>query len=440
MASALPGTIVAIASPRGSTGRAIVRMSGGATRAALEACCVGLTLPPGRASVRTTLGIGAPLPVLLLWFPSPRSYSGEESAEVLCVGGEHVPGRVVRALLSAHEAVRLAEPGEFTARAFLNGRLSVEESEGVQALIGARSDEERLSAQRLVSGETGGVYRSLADDLSATLALVEAGIDFVEEEDVVAISEDDRRARVGAMLGVIDGLLGGAPACEARSGRAMVVIAGAPSAGKSTLFNRLLGRERAVVDEAPGTTRDRLVERCTPDGRADVDLCDVAGLDEALAGRSVADAGAQERARAALGEADVVVWCDPAGSFEGGGLDLRPWTTGATLLRVRTKGDLAREREHAGLSVCALDGAGIDALQRAIADTCAESGGGAAVARHAHALRETRSALAESQELTEAEEVAGTLRLALDALAPIAGRVHPDDVIGRIFATFCVGK
>ena len=220
------------------------------------------------------------------------------------------------------------------------------------------------------------------------------------------------------------------------------MLAGVPSAGKSTLFNRLLGRERAVTDAQPGTTRDTLVEEHTFDARARAELCDLAGLDEALSGRSIADARAQEQARAALGEADVVVWCDPQGRFETGPLDVRPFAPDARLLRVRTKGDLASD-DAGGLSVCALDGSGVPALERAIADALAEldrSSTSGVVARHDSALREARAAMAEALELEDDEEIAGSMRAALDALTPIAGRVHPDDVIGRIFATFCIGK
>ncbi len=439
----LPGTIVALASPQGQSDRALVRISGHHTRAMIESLCA-VTLEVPRNAMRTAMNIGAPspLPVLVLWSRGPRSYTGEDCAEVLCAGGRHVPGRVIAALLRAHDGARPAEPGEFTARAFLNGKLSAEASEGVQALVSADSEDERLAAQRLLSGETGEAYRTLADDLTGALALVEAGIDFVEEEDVVAIPMGELRSRITGMVRTIDGLIGPERTRAARTGQPRVVLAGAPSTGKSTLFNRLLGRERAVTHAAPGTTRDTLVEEHRLDGRLAVELADLAGLDRALSARSVADAGAQAGAERAMAEADVVVWCDPTGRFEGGGLDLRTMAPETPFVRVRTKGDLA-DAEVRGLSVCALDGAGIGALERAIADACLgldRSGAGAVVARHDAALRNARTAIAEALGLEEAEEIAGCMRIALDALAPIAGHVHPDDVIGRIFATFCIGK
>ncbi len=254
-----------------------------------------------------------------------------------------------------------------------------------------------------------------------------------------------------------------------------MVLVGAPNAGKSTLFNALLGRSRAVVSPQAGTTRDAVEQRAVIEGVA-VRLVDLAGLDAALASRSTLDALGQSRARERIASADVLLLCAPwgqpwpdAGGGGGGGGGVGG-VAGQRPLRVRTKSDLVHLGEprdaangpEASLqgtawhgSVCALDGWGLGALKRAIADAAggsASSGSarGTLVPRHraclSRALAGIRTGLdraasqADSANLAEAEVIAGDLREALDALGEVAGQISPDDVIGRVFATFCVGK
>lgn len=472
----LTGTIAAIGSGHGGALRGVVRLSGDGSWTVLEDVLVALPRRAGSHMVRVRLpGIDDPastveVPCLMLLFKGPGSYTGQDSVELQCAGQPALIERVLEALV-ARPGVRLAQPGEFTARAFLNGKLGIDQAEGVQALIGARSAVEADAARRVLAGETGAFYRALADDLAAALALVEAGIDFTDQEDVVAITPRQLQHRLHNMIFGLECLVGPRSAIEHASHEPRIVLAGPPNAGKSTLFNALLGRSRAVVSPVPGTTRDVIHERFEPrdaghwrsgDG---VMLMDIAGIDQDLAGRTSLDSAGQSAARQAIADADVIIWCDPSGRFDGGDIDLR----GRRVLRVRTKADLPgpaasrargeRSSQRAeAMAVCAIDGWGIAALRRAIADAAcdaaraghAAAGAAMVLPRHRRCLTSALEALAaalakvepdrDKPSLAEAELVAGLLREALDSVGAIVGAVSPDDVIGRIFATFCIGK
>jgi tRNA modification GTPase len=404
---------------------------------------------------------------VLITYVGASSYTGEDSAELVVPSNPVVVDRVMRMLLgeSAGRATgaRLAGPGEFSARAYLNGRMTLEQAEGVAALIGSRTRGEHAAAMRMMSGEMGSLYRGWSEELATVLALVEAGIDFTDQEGVVAIDGAAVRRRVGALAEAIGSSLGSRSGSEREDYRAQVVLIGRPNAGKSTLFNALLGRERAVVSEVAGTTRDVLREeidlsRDSAMGGACV-LCDLAGLEDgagATAGETVAMAQAQ--ARAAIESADVLVWCDPAGAFDAEPLIGIGGLGGRRVVRVRTKGDMPRAliggaserpaREE--IAVCALDGWNLGVLRRAIADAVwggaaldeqPEGGRGVVgVSRQRRALAATLDRLESALTLVEPELLASELRLALDHLGELTGQVSPDDVIGRIFATFCIGK
>ena len=443
------GTIVARASAAGRSRRGVVRLSGPHTADALARILDDPDHTPGAHKAAIRLGERR-LPCLLLRFAPGRSYTGEDGAEIQLPGNPALIDRVIAAMLET-ETVRLANPGEFTARAYLSGRLTAEQAEGVMSVIAARSDAELDASRRLLEGETGAEYARLADELATLLALVESGIDFVEEEGVVPIARDELLSRLRALIERIDALTSGADGREHRRAETRVVLAGPANAGKSTLFNALLGRERAVVFKTAGTTRDAVDEPLDlGPGEPTVLLTDIAGLDDALTARSPIDARAQSLARDVIGRADVVLLCDPAGAFETHGLDLRE----KAVLRVRTKGDLPTDGPTGDLSVCALDGWNLEALKRAIADAALGAGSSADVSmavlpRHARALTGARAhidgALAHvhtgtADALDDPELVASALRAALDSTAELAGEISPDDVLGRIFATFCIGK
>lgn len=426
-------TIIATASAPGRAARALIRISGPQTFALLNRVC---QLPITERLGRNQLRISDQhwLPVLVVTSRRPRSYTGEDAAELLLPGNPFLVDRV-SALLSSVPGVRLATPGEFTARAFMNGKLTLDQAEGVAATIAARTDAELQAAASLLDGSTGHRYRGWAEEIATLLALVEAGIDFTDQEDVVAITPTELARRVRSVITDIESRTGASTGNEARNDLPRVVLCGRPNAGKSTLFNALLGRERAVVSPIAGTTRDVIEEPCDfsrdVPGASGVLLADLAGLE---APGTKIDAAAQQRAITAVSSADVVIHCDPTGRFD-------PIATRGTVIRVRTKADQGGEQND-GLPVCALDGWNLPVLRRAIAESAfARDRTARVIPRHARALRETRAQLERVMSDGKTSELAAqSLRLALDSIGDVTGRISPDDVIGRIFSTFCIGK
>lgn len=455
-------TIVAHASAFGWSERAIIRLSGPGVPRLLRANFADQNAEGGFAfertarSARLRLG-GSELPMMVICFPAPRSYTGEHTAELVLPGNPHLVEMVLRRLLEDQD-VRPANPGEFSARAYLNGRLSLEQAEGVAATISAQTEDQLRAARRIAAGSFGPRAGAWNEQIATLLALVEAGIDFTDQEDVVAIHPGVLVARLDGLMKEIEAELGGS--AESASSSPRIALAGMPNSGKSTLFNALLGRDRAVVSPIRGTTRDVIVEpldlsRDRPGGPS-VLLQDLPGLDADAQGRI--DSAAQEAAQRAIVEADVIVWCDSSGQFRESNVpDAK--NRAKPVIRVRTKADRAwidGEASVSSLSVCALDGHNLGLLRAAIADACVSSGGaggtGGGVAhvlpRHRRALAACVKALAAVRDrvdprqrvLEEPELVGAGLREALDAAGELAGRISPDDVLGRVFATFCVGK
>lgn len=475
----LGDTILALASGPGGSARAILRLSGPDAWRAAGALLIGgepaLGAAAGRLRLPSRSGrTGPELPVLVLARRGPKSFTREDTVELQIPGSPALVERLLSALLDAGAgALRRAGPGEFTARAFLHGALSEAQAEGLALRIAARSGAELLASARLLDGSTGAAYRALCDRVARLLALVEAGIDFTDQDDVVPIAPCDLHHDAAVLLAALEAHIGPRSAREPAAPEARAVLVGAPSAGKSTLFNALLGRQRAVIDPAPGTTRDALAEPLPPGpgagaralAGAGLVLVDLPGIDAGLAERGGADAQAQLSAARELERADVVVWCDPSGRFESAGLawgnESAHSSAGAVVLRVRTMADRpgppAAQGDEEMLSVCALDGWQLESLRRAIVDAGerAQRGAGlrgaaeaAVLPRHRAALSSAHAALEDAllgvdphaRALAAPELVAAGLRRSLDALGELVGAVSPDEVIGRIFATFCVGK
>ncbi len=390
-------------------------------------------------------------------FSGPRSYTGEDSAEIQLPGNPALVERVVSMLVSP-EGVRQAHPGEFTARAYLNGKLTLDQAEGVAATIAATSEEQLGAARLLLKGRTGAEYRRWADELTTLLALVESGIDFTDQEDVVPIAPGMLVGRIAALLSAISAQLGYRAGFEPTHAVPRVALVGRPNAGKSTLFNALLGRRRAVTSPQAGTTRDVLAEelelRRDVPGAGTVMLEDLAGLEEVGSGKweggsGEANRASQAAAKRAASEADVLVWCDPSGRFDSDPLRIN--NPHASVIRVRTFGDRPRAAgTREDLAVCALDGWQLGTLRRAIADAATVSraaGVAALLPRHRRAMTEAAARLTEAlmsvphrTRLSNPELTATALRAALDSLGELVGQISPDDVLGRVFATFCVGK
>jgi tRNA modification GTPase len=464
-------TIVAVSSAPGTGLRALVRVSGGrAFLAMLHA--LGASVPQRRGVHATTLAVPAQqhgtvrCAAWVVVLPGPNSFTGQDTLELALPANTTLVERVVAALTS-QSGVRLAQPGEFTARAFLAGRMTLEQAEGVAAFIAAQHEEQLDAARDLKAGVVGMTYREWADELTTLLALVEAGIDFTDQEDVVPIPPARLHQRVLALRDAVALHLGGAAGGAASTALPHVALVGVPNAGKSTLFNALLGRERAVASARAGTTRDIIEEeldlsRDVP-GAGSVLLQDLPGLSLArdahagdVAVQTEADIAAQHAARAGVKAADVLVWCDPTGRFDDRALaallQLHGWNATKAVLRVRTFGD--QVRASAGIeaiTVCAVDGWNLASLRRAIADqACVSKAAGvsALLPRYRRSLNEASAALARAAEdvpayasrLDEPETVAESLRLALTHIGELVGNISPDDVLGRVFATFCVGK
>lgn len=465
-----PEPIIAVASASGHARRGILRLSGAGTFSLLDEHLHAFErlarddCPwPARGLYRAVFRFAAgDLPLLVLAFPAPRSYTGEESAELHTAGNPFLLDRMVDALLDTAQArelgARRAGPGEFTARAYLNQRLTLTQAEGVEAVISARGDAELRAAAQLTRGALGETARTLADELLSALALVEAGIDFTDQEDVVAITPAVLCERLEAVHARLRTWLDRAVGMEEIAALPRIVLVGAPNAGKSTLFNALLGRERAIVSPSAGTTRDVLSEPITldtPHGPAEALLLDLAGLD--ARDDSWLNLAMRQLAEEAIRAADLALRCRPADDDADHSLDTALPAT-LPVIDITTKADLVHERRSpdAAIHVSALTGAGLDVLRARLAAMLAgdltplHAEALALKPRHERSLRLTAESIAAaldllspqraSSMLRDAELIASIMRGALDHLAELAGDLTPDDVLGRIFSTFCVGK
>jgi tRNA modification GTPase len=430
-------TILALATGPVRSAVAILRLSGPASRFVLETIA-GTCPDPRRASLRhlrspTTNEILDH--ALVFWFPGPGSFSGEDMAEFHVHGGTAVIGAVIAAILDIPRC-RLAEPGEFSRRAFLAGRLDLSEAEGIADLVDAETELQRRQALRQMDGALSTAVQGWRDRLVDCLAEVEAELDFSDEGDVPDHLADAVRPRVAAVRCEIAAALADGRRGERLRQGFTVVIAGAPNAGKSTLFNRLLQREAAIVTAIPGTTRDVLETSLDIDGLP-VILIDTAGL------RSTEDVVEKEGIRRALLRAEGA---DLVLALEAFDSPPQPSSWAAPTLRLWTKSDLRQAPDaFEGLAVSSTAGEGIAELLDAIADRAREAlGNGAALVtreRHREALVTALAALDRGVELDKPPELfAEDLRLALRGLGRVTGHVGVEDILDRVFSSFCIGK
>lgn len=459
--------ILACASPPGPAPRALVRVSGDHLQPLAEALCDPLPAARDLRPARITLFKPPPLPgaerpilpALAAFFPGPHSFTGEDVLELQVPGNPALVERLLHGIINragtlGREA-RLAEPGEFTRRAFTAGRIDLTRAEGIAATVAAQSDAELHAARLLRRGQLGQWSEALVDRLANLLALVEAGIDFVDQDDVIAIAPADLLGRLRVQRDEVASMLRRSRSWSQLEALPWVVLVGPPNAGKSTLFNALLGRERAVASGEAGTTRDVLSEpmRIERGGRAaELMLVDIAGLDEPTA---ALDEAVQRSARAAIDRAELMLLISDRAQPQAG-----PWTEAAAAtatprLTVHTKADRSRDTS-ADFNVSAITGEGLADLRAALAGRLAERAvaiGGEMLTlqpRHRAAMEAARDALTEAiaevepheraADLDQPELVAAAMRTALDQLGAVGGRMSPDEVIGRVFATFCIGK
>jgi tRNA modification GTPase len=453
MADGLLPTIFALSSGRPPAAIAVVRVCGSKASLALEKL-IGRVPPPRQATLARVRQPGSGEVIdeaLALWFPGPHSETGDDMAELQLHGGQAVIAAVLGAL-GAIDGCRLAEAGEFTRRAFENGRLDLTEVEGLADLIAAETPAQRRHAFRQLKGLIGDRADAWRKQIIEALALIEAQIDFSDEADVpedlvgpALYAAQQLRCEIGEAL------------ASSRSGERLreglvVAIAGPPNAGKSTLLNRLARRDAAIVSPIPGTTRD-VIEVHLNLADYPVTLLDTAGI------RDSSDPLEQEGVRRALARAetaDLVLWVIDGSASDGAPHPKPENSIKSEIWVLRNKADLAVDKlcisSESGstktFAISAVTGAGMDALISALAAYAGDFFGATESSvvtrkRHRVALEETVAALdrALSYSATGTEElIAEELRFAATRLGRLTGRVDVEDILDVIFRDFCIGK
>ena len=439
-------TIFALSSGRAPSAIAIIRVSGPQARIAVERLCGGLPAPRlAHLSTLRDLDGSALDESVTLWFPAPHSATGEDVAEFHVHGGRAVIAAMFDAL-GAIDGLRPAEPGEFTRRAFENGKLDLTEAEGLDDLIHADTDRQRRQALRHLKGLLGAKAETWRQQIIEASALVEAGIDFSDEGDVSSDLIAPALKKIAALKSEIEETLVSSARSERLREGLTVAIAGPPNAGKSTLLNRLARREAAIVSPHAGTTRDVIEVHLDLDGYP-VTVIDTAGV------RETHDPVEQEgvrRARDRARTSDLVLWLtdaqDEAAPTLSGGDDHAPvWI-------VRNKVDLLSAKGEARdggtrFDISAARGDGVSDLVAALVAYAQDYFGSGEMAlvsraRHRTLLRDTAAALRRAGEAVDRgdELIAEELRIAIHSLGRLTGRVDVEDILDVIFREFCIGK
>lgn len=443
-------TIAAIATPLGRGGVGIVRISGPLVQS-ISLRIIGLLPEPRVAKYSRFLdeksevldeGLG-------IYFPAPHSFTGEDTLELQGHGGPVIMDMLLQQVLRL--GARPARPGEFSERAFLNGKLDLTQAEGIADLI----DADTRSAARLACRTLQGVFsekvHQLVEQLIHLRLYVESAIDFPEEE-IDFLTDGKVSTDLQSIISNLELVQQSAHTGRLLRDGISLVIAGRPNAGKSSLLNALAGQDAAIVTELPGTTRDLLRERIQLDGMP-IHIIDTAGLRES---DNPVEIEGMRRARAEIEQADRILWVfDDRADPEHLTLDRSTLPENVPLTLVRNKIDLsgkAAELLHtdAGveISLSAKDGEGIELLKRHLKQSVrfGEGGEGEFIARRRHlvaleqALHHTRQGMVVLERQSAGELLAEDLRLAQQVLGEITGEFSADDLLGRIFSTFCIGK
>ena len=441
-------TIAAVATAPGAGGIGIVRLSGADAARIGHALC-GIALQPRHAHYAKLSDATAALidSGLVLWFPAPHSFTGEDVVELQIHGAPIVLARLLARCVEL--GARPARAGEFSERAFLNGKIDLTQAEAIADLIAAQSDAQARAALRSLQGEFSARVQALLNALIDARLHVEAAIDFPEEE-IDFLADGQILAKLDAISVALDALLADAERGQRLRDGLHAVIIGAPNAGKSSLLNALAGSDRAIVTDIAGTTRDLLREALNIDG-IEITLVDTAGLRDAL---DVIESEGIRRARTELARADLALLVLAPDDEQRIDTLRAEVPEGVALLVVHNKSDLVDR--HSGHShdpsehvhVAATTGAGLDDLRAAIRRHAGlgegTDGGFSARARHVVALRQVHAALARARArlvIDQAGElVAEELRIAQQALSEITGEFTTDDLLGVIFSSFCIGK
>ncbi len=454
----LSDTIAAIATPLGEGGLAVLRLSGSAALAVADR----VFTPAGRSSLKPsvapthTLHFGHVLragvridEVLVAVLRAPRTFTREDVVEITCHGGL-LPAKLILDLLLEHGA-RLAEPGEFTKRAFLNGRIDLAQAEAVADVIHARTELALSAANEQLAGRLSARIRELRDDLMATLAHIEAHIDF-PDEDISPDTQAQLLGRLDRAVAFMDSLLRTADEGQLLRRGVRVAIVGRPNAGKSSLLNQLLGRDRAIVSSTPGTTRDTIEETANIRGLPVV-FIDTAGLREA--GDDIEAEGIR-RSRESLGKAELILHVlDGAEALAPEDMRLLDEFAARKRIVVLNKSDqppraMLPPASATVVPVSCVTGAGIEALKDAIkasvwsGDIRAEMLEVMINSRHQDALRRGREAVLRTADALRGgltlELPAMELRIAANAVGEIVGKTSTEDLLDSIFSQFCIGK
>ncbi len=446
--------ILAVASPPGSATRGIVRASGvNACQVlcdAMDPNCHGSVAVRARTrGVHVVRLLEPSIPALAIVMPGPASATGEDCAEIHTVGNPFVLERIIAAVIAHSDgAARRAHPGEFSVRAVLSGRMPIASAERVAAVIMAETDAQLAAASMLQVNTAEQSTARDSDEIATLLALVEAGIDFTDQEDVVAIARPALEGRVRAVRDSIRARCATSAGAESAQRAARVVLTGAPNAGKSSLFNALLQHIRAVESSDRGTTRDTIEHACSLPGGVEVILVDAPGIDDAI---HDVDVLMQARAHDAINRADIILVCQSSSQDQATRAAGLPPIHSAhgLVINVRTKCDTLSHSSvvdsDGALSTSAHTGAGVTELRAAIARAVS-----ARTPRNTHEftlgvarvalLKEAADSLDDMLTIDAPELVAAALRAALDRLGEVSGAIPPDDVLGRLFSSFCIGK
>jgi tRNA modification GTPase len=446
----LEDTIVAVATPTGFGALAVIRLSGSGAFAIAQKHIQPWPSEPRVVQLSTVYNGGEVLDqALVTLFPGPSSFNGDDTVEISTHGGYLVPASIVATLISS--GARQALRGEFTRRAVLNGKLDILQAEAIGDLIDARSRAMQHAALDQLDGGLSRRLLQLREDLIGLEALIAYDIDFPEEDDG-PVPREKIESAIGKMVASLEALLATAPAGELIREGAVVVIAGPPNAGKSSLFNSLLGRSRAIVTEIPGTTRDAL-EAVVDGGKWPLRLVDTAGLRDSVDPIERLGIEVSERY---LASAAVILACAENSKGLEETVDAIGGKSTAPVIAVRTKADLVTPRDeispnHA-LFVSAHTGAGLqsllDAINNAIATTIGEIAPDIPMLTKARYRQALNAALGEIRQFQQAwreqhlpAPVASVhLRTAVYALEELIGPVDVEDVLERVFSSFCVGK